>query len=156
MAKQNSKKILIVCSGNSCRSIMAEAYLKKRAKEERLSLKIESAGTLGIEGMPPMNETYKVLAMENIDSKGLISRGLTKELIGWADIILVMERMHKDRIAAMAPSAMDKVLFLKEFDDAGGDVTIPDPIGKPLSFYKASFDIIKRSIEGFIAHLKKE
>jgi protein-tyrosine-phosphatase len=153
--KGRIKNVLFVCSGNSCRSIMAEAYLRKRAAEEGLSIEVRSAGTLGIEGMAPPDETIRMLESEKIDPEGYKSKGLTVDLIEWADVVLVMETMHSNRVALVSPPAVDKVMHLKKFDKRTGDLTVPDPIGKPLDFYKVSFDVIKRSIEGFIEYLKE-
>jgi protein-tyrosine-phosphatase len=135
---------------------MAEGYLQKRLEEENISAEVRSAGTLGIVGMVPSAGAVKVLKSERVSLEGLKSKELTDELIGWADIILVMEPSHKERIIQDRPDAEKKVLFLREFANDIGSLVIPDPIGRPLAFYKTSFQIIKKSVEGFIKWLKEE
>lgn len=150
------KHILFVCTGNSCRSIMAEAYLRKRASEEKLRIETRSAGTLGIEGMEPSENTQMVLAEEGIDTEGYASSTLTPELVNWADIILVMEPLHKERIVEMDPAAGAKTFLLGEFNENANEKGIPDPIGRPLVFYRLTFEFIKDSIEGFLKWLAKK
>ncbi|MFH1877324.1 MAG: low molecular weight protein arginine phosphatase [Candidatus Omnitrophota bacterium] len=154
---ENVKKILFVCTGNSCRSIMAEAYMSKRAPEEGFALEIKSAGTLGINGMLPTKEAFQALSEAGITDKGQYhSKALTEELINWADMILVMEHMHKAQIVHEVPAAREKVFFLGEFDpDRKGDVSIPDPIGRTMAFYRITFTLIKHSIEELLKWLKK-
>jgi protein-tyrosine-phosphatase len=67
-----------------------------------------------------------------------------------------MEPMHKESIINMVPGTDEKVRFLREFGDETGNLVIPDPIGRPIAFYKSSFQIIKRSIEELIKWLKEE
>ncbi|HPS19666.1 MAG TPA: hypothetical protein PKY78_01550 [Candidatus Omnitrophota bacterium] len=149
------RKVLVVCTGNSCRSILAEAYMRKRFKEEKLDIELRSAGTSAVNGFPPADETITTLEEENINTEDLHSTRITEEMINNADIILVMETIHKARIIDMVPSAGCKVFFLAEYDKEAQELTIPDPIGRSLAFYKLSFGIIKRSVEGFIKWLKK-
>ena len=83
---------------------MAEAYLRKRFAEEGLEIEVRSAGTFGMNGIAPTEETIKVLSDGEVDTEGLESKELTEELIEWADLILVMEPSHKvkakDMVAA--------------------------------------------------------
>ncbi len=134
---------------------MAEAYLKKRAEEEGIPLEIESAGTLGINNMPPTAQALKVLSEEEVEAEGFQSKGLTDEIIEWADLILVMEPSHKSRIVVDVPEAEDKIFYLAEFNPEKNDIIIPDPIGRPVAFYRTSFGLIKLSIEELIKWLKK-
>jgi len=149
------KKILFVCTGNSCRSIMAEGYLRHRASELGLGLEARSAGTLGLEGLRPTREALEVLESEGVDISGLGSKALTREFIEWADLVLVMEPSHKAKVLDMEPEADGKVFYLAEFNPEPGDMIIPDPIGRPLAFYRASFRLIRQSVEGVLEWLKK-
>lgn len=149
------KNVLTVCTGNSCRSIMAEAYLNRRVEEEGLNIEVRSAGTLGVNGMMPPKETIMIMEDIGVDSSGYESTAISEEIIKWADIILVMEPMHAEAIRSMAPEEADKVFYLKQFDSEPGDISIPDPIGRPLAFYRASFRIIEQSVEGFLKWLKE-
>lgn len=154
MTGKNIKHVLFVCTGNSCRSIMAEAYLKKRAEEEALHIEIRSAGTFGARGLSPTREALEVISREGIDPAGLGSKTLTDEFINWADVILVMESAHKNKIIDMVPEAAAKVKYLAEYGAAEGQ-SIPDPIGRSLEYYVECFNSIKSHIEELIKWLKK-
>ncbi|MEA3489465.1 MAG: low molecular weight protein arginine phosphatase [Candidatus Omnitrophota bacterium] len=149
------KHILFVCTGNSCRSIMAEGYLNKRSEEEGIPVEVKSAGTLGLNGLPPTKEALRVLANAGIDPQGYESKELTDKIIEWADMILVMEPEHKTRILNMVPGIETKVHYLGEFNPNRVDIIIPDPIGRPLAFYRASFRLIREAVEELIKWLKK-
>ncbi len=120
-----------------------------------MPIEVRSAGTLGIDGMTPTKETVMVLEKEEIDAAVYESKELTEELVDWADLVLVMEPSHKNRVIEMVRGSENKILYLGQFDADGGDIVIPDPIGRQLAFYRASFGKIKRSIEGLIEWLKE-
>ena len=134
---------------------MAEGYMKKRAGEEGLAIEVKSAGTIGMKGIAPTKEALKILEKEGAEIGGLESKPLTEELINWADLILVMEPEHKARILEMCPEYEGRVTYLGEFNPEKGDIVIPDPIGRPLAFYRASFRMIRQSIEELVKWLKE-
>jgi len=135
---------------------MAEAYLKKRVKEEKLPIKVQSVGTLGVDGMIPTEETIAVLKNEEIDASEYRSKPLDEDSIKWADIIFVMEPMHKTKIMEMVPGSIEKIRFLGEFSAGHEDIAIPDPIGQPLPYYRQSLRRIKEAVDAFIKWVKKK
>lgn len=151
----NIRKIFFICTGNSCRSIMAEAYLNKLVQDQGASVEVKSAGTLGIEGSSPSKEVIILLGKEGIDATRYMSKGLSQETVDWSDLILVMAPEHKLAVLELSPEAESKVRYLGEFNPDRGEIIIPDPIGRPLVFYKASFNVIKQSVEELIKWLEK-
>ncbi len=147
------KSILFVCTGNSCRSIMAEGLMKKYLKElGKDYIEVRSAGISALAGFPPTQETIDVMKQENVDVSSFYSKKATEDLIKNSDVILVMEKMHKDFIDKIAPEAASRTYLLREFQASRdkarlGNHNIPDPIGKPMDYYKLSFQLIKEQIE---------
>jgi len=137
---------------------MAEGYLMKRLKETGMEdVMVLSSGTAASSGMTPTKEAIETMKDEGIDVSGYLSSGLIEVHVKSADVVLVMEKAHKERVLEMAPEANEKTYFLSEFssDKTRRGVSIKDPIGRSIGFYKETFEIIKDSIEGFLKWIKE-
>ena len=141
------KKILFVCTGNSCRSVMAEGLFKKMTQDRGNEFETSSAGISAIDGLPASPGTVKVMAAEGVDVSGHRSQRLKAELVRASDKIFVMEKMHKDWILRFMPEAEDKVFLLTEYhtSDYGsaGEFDIPDPIQMSDNFYQNVLSVIR-------------
>jgi protein-tyrosine-phosphatase len=152
----SAKHILFVCTGNSCRSVMAKGLMEqvlRRAGSD--TVKVDSAGVFAIDGMAPTRETQRVLQDIGVDCSGHRARALTFEMIEAAELIFVMEEFQMEEVLRRAPSARDKVHLLKPYGltrmesdvKKGVSPNIPDPIGKPLEVYEVCFSEIREAIE---------
>ena len=149
------KTILFVCTGNSCRSIMAEGLLKKMLSEKEVKkyskYKIISAGTHTVEGFPPVYLTQKIMTERGIDVSSYRSNRLTKGTVNKADIVLVMTQKHKDEVFHIAQEEKDNVLLLKEFAEIKDKNTdIADPIGASYDAYKYCLEEIEKCLRKVI------
>jgi protein-tyrosine-phosphatase len=151
------KNILFVCTGNSCRSVMAAELLKNMLKEKAEIFNIISAGTSALEGMGASSEAQRVMLKEGIDLSRHRSKRVTNEMVREADLILVMEKAHRDIILNIVPEAEKKVHLLKSFIEEkpdNADPEIPDPIGKPAEVYESDLIVMRESLEGMIKKFK--
>jgi protein-tyrosine phosphatase len=148
--------ILFVCTGNSCRSPMAEGLFKKNLAEklhcpvDRLEEKgytVISAGMLGIVGFPASIEAVRACAAKGIDISRCRSRGLSKHLIEQSDIVFALARVHRDAVVEISPEAADKCLLLEQNAD------IPDPIGQSQATYDNCAEMIDRAVRKRIGEL---
>lgn len=109
------KKVLFVCTGNTCRSPMAEALLRQKAMEEGIRLEVGSAGISAVNGLSPSDAAVQVMKEKGIDHSSHRSRPLDAAMAAWADLILVMTEAHKQMLVHRYPDAVDKLHTLKEY-----------------------------------------
>lgn len=113
------KNILFICTGNTCRSPMAEALLRAKANGR---FAVRSAGVLAAAGYPAAGEASRVLQNQGISLQQHHSKPLDQALVDWADVILTMTQHHKSSVLQQFPESIDKVYMLKEYADDNVDV----------------------------------
>jgi len=138
------KTIVFVCTGNTCRSSMAEALFKEMIKD-RKDIKVKSAGIWALNNSSASYNAIKVMEERNIDLTGHRATALTREILEEADLILTMTKNHKEEILKVMPEIRDKVYTLKEY--AGyGEVDILDPYGGDIEVYRKAADDIEDAL----------
>jgi protein-tyrosine phosphatase len=135
--------VMVVCTGNICRSPIGEGLLKARLRD--LPVLVDSSGTNAPEGAPASQYGVEVCAEHGIDISRHRSRLLTRSLLSDVDLVLVMEPYHQMEILSMAPDLADRVFIITEFV-GGGDEGVGDPIGAGRLAYEETFD----RLEGLI------
>ncbi|HEX6562705.1 MAG TPA: serine hydroxymethyltransferase [Chthoniobacterales bacterium] len=149
------KTVLFVCTGNVCRSPMAEG-LFGRMIAERPDLRVLSAGVSTYPGQPPSAHAVEVLAELGVDISQHRSRPLSEKVIDEADWIIAMTRSHLDSIIYLFPRAAEKVYLLREFEPGATSLDVADPIGMGLEAYRAARDIIRNGLPGLMQFIDQD
>lgn len=140
-----SKHLLFVCTGNTCRSPMAERLLVKIAREAGLPWTAASAGTQAAYGMPLSRGAAAVFAERGIDAAAHRARRVDKALLDAADAVYCLERAHRDELGVKFPDAKAKLFVLRE---AAGlsPADVEDPVGADAAEYRACAASIEEAL----------
>jgi protein-tyrosine-phosphatase len=150
-------KILFVCTGNTCRSPMAEALFNNAVLHSSLPYRVvsSSSGLHAVRGDRVSPEVLSLLSQEGLDLSEHSARQLNQTLVEDSDLILVMAGTHKHELCSIFPDAVNKTYLLKEFageDHAPGDIT--DPLGQGLEKYQQVLEEIRQCIKKIISKME--
>lgn len=118
------RRILFVCTGNTCRSPMAESMMRHLLKERGIEAEVRSAGVSAWNGTPMSDHAQQVLQDRKMENPDFNSQLLSASLVEWADLILTLTSGHKGHVLQLFPNASEKTYTLIEYanqsqDDSG-------------------------------------
>jgi len=152
-------RVLFVCSGNTCRSPMAEALLKDRILRDpdlrSLGVEVGSAGLDAREGEPAAEGAVRALKSRGIGLEEHQTRRFGVDHLEY-DLILTMTESHKSRILLAYPEAAAKVYTLKEYARLDGPSDIADPFMQGDEAYRSALEEIGRAVEALAGRLKEQ
>ncbi len=149
--------ILFVCTGNTCRSPMCEAYFRHLCTNDgkKDNVKVSSAGVFAAEGASASEQAQAVMQEIGLDLSRFHSTVLTEDLLHRADLVIVMTSGHKRHVGILCHEALAKTRLLGEFAaDAGGN-DIQDPFGGDLAVYRECFCEMKVALDNLFHELNR-
>lgn len=152
----NTKRILLVCTGNICRSPLAAALLERALAERSITgISVSSAGTGAWDGAPVSEGAYLVALERGLDLSSHRARLLTRELVEGADLILTMARHHRARVDELGGEG--RVFVLGEYAGREGDgAEVSDPFGGDLDVYRDTCSELEALLQAAVDRIGKE
>lgn len=146
-------RVLFVCTGNTCRSPMAESLAKKIAAERGITdFAAESAGTNAWDGAPASDGALLVGMERQLDVGAHRSRKLTREIVAGADLVLVMSTAHLEPVRQLGGAG--KAHLIDEYaSDGAVSNGVQDPFGADLDKYRDAADSLEQAIRGMFDRL---
>lgn len=144
------KTIAFVCTGNTCRSPMAEGLFNSLVKNLSLPYRALSAGIFAVSGSLPSENAVEISAENGIDISGHRAVQFNHDIAEKADIILTMSQSHKETLSNFFPNMSDKIYTLPEYIGNTAFTEVFDPFGGNIDVYKSCFEVLKVFIKKLI------
>ena len=156
MEQTRTKRILLVCTGNICRSPLAAALLDRALAQRGIDgIEVGSAGTGAWDGAPVSEGAYLVGLERGLDLSAHRARLLTRELVEDADLILTMARHHRARVDELGGES--RVFVLGEYAGREGDeAEVSDPFGGNLEVYRDTCAELEALLDTAVERIVKE
>jgi protein-tyrosine phosphatase len=139
-------RVLMVCTGNTCRSPLAEVALRGALEGEAGRLEVMSGGTAAWEGQPATAPATNLAGRAGLDLSSHRSRRVSRDTLRAADLVLVMERDHLSAVIALGADA-EKTHVISEWPEPGEpELQVFDPYGASLEAYEESWRRIRRHV----------
>lgn len=147
----SARRILFVCSGNTCRSPLAERLALRQAEERGLDVEVRSAGTFAGRGAPASSGAVLAARRKGLDLSGHRSTPLGPELVEWADLVLAMTNAHL-RVATDIGGG-EKAFLVTEFlpeDHPEHGREVGDPAGAGVERYEQVLELLEEAVGGVL------
>jgi protein-tyrosine phosphatase len=149
-------KILFVCTGNTCRSPMAETLLRHKANQRGLSIQASSAGVYAYDGQMMSAHAQEVMRQWQVaGAEAFRSARLTEQAVREANLVLTMTAAHKRATMALFPFAADKIYTLNEFAYEKMD-DVADPFGGSYETYRMTATELDEALDQVLTRLYLE
>ena len=150
------KSVLFICMGNICRSPSAEAVFRQKAQAEGLSLKVDSAGTVGAHVREkPDHRAQKVGVERGYSFKGIKARKVTVQDFDNFDLILAMDNANLAELHKIAPEHLQyKAKLFLDFADNHDEEEVPDPYYGGANGVRFVLDLVEDASDGLLKQLK--
>ncbi|WP_291984806.1 low molecular weight protein-tyrosine-phosphatase [Candidatus Accumulibacter sp. ACC007] len=142
-------RILTVCTGNICRSPAAEFFLRQRIEQVGRPVEAQSAGIGALVNHPAEETTCSMMQSRGVDLSAHRGSQLTRELLRWAELVLVMEPHHRDAVLALDPTARGKTFLLGHWTNT----EIPDPYRRGDEAHAEALRLIEAAVEPWVTKL---
>ena len=151
-------KIMFICTGNICRSAMAEGYMKKVVKEQKLDIDVCSSGIYGEEGCKASYLAKEAMSEYGVNLDSHVAKITSKTNIKDMDLILCATAGHKRILLQMYPDLSEKIYTMKEYayDDERKKQDISDPWGYDITVYRRCASELVDSIDNIVRRIKEK